>query len=472
MNQTFKPQYKPLYSQIREVIHQRIVNSIYPVNCDLPSEKQLANEFGVSISTIRQAVGLLVDDGLLVRQQGKGTFVSQNPLTIRFLGWIGEFHEGNKVMREIINIFERKNPNLRVEYIVTNYDNLKKEYLQRVQRGEAPDVVQIVSHWTSSLASMGLLEPLTEMLPAPNLAGRFSDKDLQGGMYHGKLFSVAWGICPMCLIYNRELVGKSGVKLPERLTPEAFLAICRQIGRVLKGQDVYSYGFCSDANVFLHTYNFLLAFNADIINDNNQIVIDSPEAAQAYRWLNSMTSSGNVVWKEDIWELRRLFAEGKLAFLQDGPWIRGIIKDLRDDDKDFDASYGVMQNPAVPNSSYSSWNYNHAVAISSMSNQKEIAAKFIDSLTSDPDICELYFHEIGLLPPMQQMLQSPSYSGHVYYREFIKQLQNARMLKADNPLIDKVIDFCADASRNILLKNKDIEPELSEKAYYLRMLYS
>ena len=309
------------------------------------------------------------------------------------------------------------------------------------------------------------------MLPAANLTGRFLDKDLQGGMYRNKLFSVAWGLCPLGIIYNRKLMQEAGLSIPENWTLADFLTLCQKLKQVHWGRDIYSFGIALDLNVLCFTYNFLLAFNADIINDDNQIVLDSPEAIAAHRWLKGLYQKGNVVLTDDIWELRRIFAAQRLVFLLDGPWTRGILKDLAEVG-DFDRNFGAVEAPVGVDSIYSSWNFNHALAIPSMSNQKESAAKFIDSLTSDPEICEIYFHEVGLLPPQRKMLASPAYRDHIYYQPFIQQLKRTRMMKADNPLIDKVIQFYADAARNIMQNNKDIETELREKAYYLRMLYN
>ncbi|MFI6843633.1 GntR family transcriptional regulator [Kitasatospora sp. NPDC050467] len=53
----------------------------------LPAETALAAEYAVSVPTIRQAMGLLVDEGLVEKQHGRGTFVRNaiqlSPTTIR-----------------------------------------------------------------------------------------------------------------------------------------------------------------------------------------------------------------------------------------------------------------------------------------------------------------------------------------------------------------------------------------------------
>ncbi len=65
----------PLYHQVYTVLYQRITDGTYATGQQLPTEDELALEFGVSRATIRQAVGELVRNGMLTRKQGKGTFV-------------------------------------------------------------------------------------------------------------------------------------------------------------------------------------------------------------------------------------------------------------------------------------------------------------------------------------------------------------------------------------------------------------
>jgi len=68
----------PLYHQTAEILRTRIVQNVWKQGDRLPSESQLCDEFGVSSITMRRAVATLVAEGLLVRLQGKGTFVSSD----------------------------------------------------------------------------------------------------------------------------------------------------------------------------------------------------------------------------------------------------------------------------------------------------------------------------------------------------------------------------------------------------------
>lgn len=67
----------PVYMRIRRRIEERIERSIYPMGSMIPSEKDLAEEFGTTRLTIRSAVDELVRRGQIRRVRGKGAFVAQ-----------------------------------------------------------------------------------------------------------------------------------------------------------------------------------------------------------------------------------------------------------------------------------------------------------------------------------------------------------------------------------------------------------
>jgi len=66
----------PLYIQIRRTLRAEIKNQILVPGQKLPSEDELATRFGVSRMTVRQGIADLIDEGLLYRRHGVGTFVA------------------------------------------------------------------------------------------------------------------------------------------------------------------------------------------------------------------------------------------------------------------------------------------------------------------------------------------------------------------------------------------------------------
>lgn len=73
----------PLYSQLVGIIKRNISSGALPVGALLPSEAELCQAMNISRNTVRQAIGELEDEGLVVRKRGRGTFVADPSATRR-----------------------------------------------------------------------------------------------------------------------------------------------------------------------------------------------------------------------------------------------------------------------------------------------------------------------------------------------------------------------------------------------------
>ncbi|WP_281420830.1 GntR family transcriptional regulator [Saccharopolyspora endophytica] len=66
----------PKHVQLREILRE-LAGDELPPGAAVPSERELALRYGVSRLTVREAIGQLVTEGLLVRVRGKGTFTTR-----------------------------------------------------------------------------------------------------------------------------------------------------------------------------------------------------------------------------------------------------------------------------------------------------------------------------------------------------------------------------------------------------------
>ena len=87
----------PLYRQLMQRLRADIAAGVYPVHSRIPSEQELCGVYGVSRITVRKALGELMQEGLLKRQQGKGTFVCA-PRLQGDLRDVNSFHEACRLM--------------------------------------------------------------------------------------------------------------------------------------------------------------------------------------------------------------------------------------------------------------------------------------------------------------------------------------------------------------------------------------
>lgn len=87
----------PLYHQVEQVIRHRIATGKYAPGSQIPSEHELGRELQVSRVTVREALRELVQDRMLVKVQGKGTFVDLSPPTslppIKYTGSLEDLYE-------------------------------------------------------------------------------------------------------------------------------------------------------------------------------------------------------------------------------------------------------------------------------------------------------------------------------------------------------------------------------------------
>ncbi|MBK7474396.1 MAG: GntR family transcriptional regulator [Betaproteobacteria bacterium] len=84
----------PLYHQIKENITRQIVSGRWLSGHELPSETDLCGHFGVSRGTLRRALDDLENRGLIVRRQGRGTFVASPKFEGSVLGSYRNFRVG------------------------------------------------------------------------------------------------------------------------------------------------------------------------------------------------------------------------------------------------------------------------------------------------------------------------------------------------------------------------------------------
>lgn len=69
--------FRPLYQQVREEITRHLASGRWQPGTMLPSEQELARELGVSQGTVRKALDAMTAERILVRRQGRGTFVAE-----------------------------------------------------------------------------------------------------------------------------------------------------------------------------------------------------------------------------------------------------------------------------------------------------------------------------------------------------------------------------------------------------------
>ena len=99
------PAFSPLYQQIKNLILRSLEEGEWKPGDVIPSEQELATRFKVSQGTVRKAIDELAAENLVVRRQGKGTYVAthaERHIQYRFLRLQPDAGEENPAQRAII----------------------------------------------------------------------------------------------------------------------------------------------------------------------------------------------------------------------------------------------------------------------------------------------------------------------------------------------------------------------------------
>ncbi len=107
------PAFSPLYRQIKALLTRSLQGGEWRPGDVIPSEVELAARFKVSQGTVRKAIDALADDNLLVRRQGKGTFVathSEQRVQFRFLRLMADDGEVGGMTRRFIDCRRQRAP--------------------------------------------------------------------------------------------------------------------------------------------------------------------------------------------------------------------------------------------------------------------------------------------------------------------------------------------------------------------------
>jgi GntR family transcriptional regulator len=199
----------PVYYQLKEDIKKKIANGVWKVGQCIDSERELSETYGVSRMTIRQALGELVQEGILIREKGKGTFVCEPKVK-------------QKDMMSFSNIIRKLGGNLDTEVLgfeiidtpedmqeIFSFDKLYRIDRMRIVDGEniANEIVYIPCDYCGYMDEDLLKGSLFEILEGFGYTIDYSQSSIKAVVmddYYKKLFKVDKNV-PLLNIYSKTI---------------------------------------------------------------------------------------------------------------------------------------------------------------------------------------------------------------------------------------------------------------------------
>ena len=135
------PAFSPLYQQIKSLLVRSLQAGEWQAGQVIPSELELAARFGVSQGTVRKAIDEMAADNLLVRRQGKGTFVAthaEQATQFRFLRLTSDDGSAPALQRRLLDCRRMRAP-LEVARALTLKSGEPAVQVRRLLLASAPE---------------------------------------------------------------------------------------------------------------------------------------------------------------------------------------------------------------------------------------------------------------------------------------------------------------------------------------------
>jgi multiple sugar transport system substrate-binding protein len=225
----------------------------------------------------------------------------------------------------IVADFEAKNPDIRINIIEgPNATNLLEDlYTSAFILGDSPyDLVNMDVVWAPKFAAADWLLDLTNRMSAEELA-QFSTKDIEGGIYEGKLYRIPMRSDVGMLYYREDLLKEAGLQ-----PPETFADLVK-ISQTLKEQGKVNWGYLWQGRQYeglaAMFVEVLEGFGGFWVNPNTlEVGLDRQETLNAIAFLkqtieDGISPPGVTTYQEE--ETRRFFQSGQAAFLRSWPYV-------------------------------------------------------------------------------------------------------------------------------------------------------
>ena len=151
----------PKYYKIYEELLNEIRSGKYQENNRFPSDTELVKKYSVSRGTVREAIKLLFQQGYLVREQGKGTFVTYKKIhqdPDQLIGFTELMHRHDLKPSAKIIAKEIMLPNANIRHLMKLMDDQKVARVERLRLGNNQPLIIERSHF-----NFNLFEPIYDM---------------------------------------------------------------------------------------------------------------------------------------------------------------------------------------------------------------------------------------------------------------------------------------------------------------------
>jgi multiple sugar transport system substrate-binding protein len=259
---------------------------------------------------------------------------------ISFWHYMSGDKEG-KYVQQAVDEFNLSQDKIYVKAQYLPRTELMKQYTIGAVSNELPDCGMVDNPDLDSYAAMGVFADITDLFNAWNEA-KFLEGPLNSCKYEGKIYGLPWGNNCIGLFYNKTLLKKAGVSVPETWS-ELESACAKLTSGNVRALAVSAIN--NEEGTFQYM-PWLISAGGSVMH------LDSQESKKSLIFLKRLIDKGYISKECINWtqaDAEKQFAAGQAAMMINGPWqFSGLESDAPDLD------YGVASIPRADNGKYAS----------------------------------------------------------------------------------------------------------------------
>ena len=407
----------PIAHQLLELIRGQIARGELEPGTRLPTELELCERLGVSRTPVRQALGRLTAEGLLVRHPGRGTFVNASvtierravprelSITVPEERWCWPLQQAAALWTA-----EHPEQPVRLSFRIVGLVQLRSKLALAVAQGEASDISLVDSAWVAEFAERGYIRSLDgiDQQAAAAMAADLFPALRRVNSFHNELYALQAEADLALLWYRRDWFAAEGLA-PPRTWDEwlrCALHFRRAAARDRYGLGPYPLAFAGGAAAGeTATYQLLPVLwsaGADVIVDD-EVVLASPAARRAVAFVAELVRKHRVASIETVgttWNGPALaLAAGTVAMALGGSYERALIRSAAGwDEAECRDRLGFVPIPAGPGGAPTTLVGGMSYAIYRQSRQPHLALALL-SLATSPAVLRGFCSRTGQNPP-------------------------------------------------------------------------
>jgi ABC-type glycerol-3-phosphate transport system substrate-binding protein len=358
-----------IFKPVSELQKEAGIQPEFPLNNPIipppPSELQSSPPPSAILKVFKIFLGIVIVLGIIFFISNivlSKFFPTQiNQVTLTYWG----LFEDVPVMAPIIADFQRKYPNIKIEYTKQDLDQYKDKLITRSNNGNGPDIFRFHNTWVPELSSL--------LLPLPSSV--ISKDDFTKNYYpvtktdlikNGIIYGIPLEIDTLNLFINKDLFQAAGLKAPA--TWIDFVNDAKQMTVKDENNNIKTAGAAMGTySNITHAPNIIsMLFVQNGVNLKD-IASNIPAASDALNFYTSFALPSGNVWDDTLDQSINAFASGSLAMYFGYSWDFFTIKSLNQN-----LAFDIYPVPSLPGQNISIASYWVEGASSKTKHQKEV----------------------------------------------------------------------------------------------------